>query len=453
MRESRVITHVWFEPSQGFDVRGSLTFSDATLVRLDPDLFKLSLKLDADDRYPTDADLSVRTRTFEPNALRALLLVEVLATLPTDEDGNSPTSVGLRLYDGTSELFWNGAAWAIAGAGDWNTEAEVNANLASYDASARKFALVFNLVTTDDRYTPLVEGARVLWRGPVDWVDDVLVDSLVGSLQDELTYLEDAAFPPLPAASASIDLDDYTDDQARTIVDVDAVFDHANDPTHATDLLSAYDPGTRVVTLSSPIPLNGVPFLRTEVRPVVAWDTNQDFAELGAVPQVILRDASSTRSARYPGSASSSIVNRVTGAGVKVPAPYRATYEIVVEVVIDRTRTQARLLQELMRYFTEGPSSEVGPFLRSVGTDRRYRIWLIDEFRSIDPRLNLADVRTFEATIRIRDVALDLYPAEDVYAVQQMKLGFAHTPADVEAEAAAADAPVPTAPAEEIVAS
>jgi hypothetical protein len=452
MRESKVITYVWFEPSQGFDVRGSLTISDPTKLRLVEETHRLELKLDGTTfRYPIDADLSIRSRTYEPNALRAIEMIELFARLPVDEDGVAVTSVGLRLYDGTDEWWWDGGAWDSAPvAGEWNTEAEINANLATYDASSRKFGVVFNLATTDDRFTPSVECIAVLWRGPIDWTDDLLIDSLVGAMQDELTYIEDLALPPLEVQSASIDLDAYTDEQVRVYADADAVFDDVNDPGHVTDLLSGYDAGTRVLTLSAPIPVGGVPYLRMYVRPVVAWDTNQDFSELGALPQLILRDAENVRSTRYPDRSASTIVNRVTNEGVKIPAPYRATYEITLEVNVDRTRTQARLIDDLIVFFTTGPASEVGPFLRSVATDRRYRLRLIDEFRAVDPRLNLADVRTFNAEFRIEDAALGLFPAQNVFGISRFNMGFALVPSDMEAEAVAANAPVPTAPPETI---
>jgi hypothetical protein len=450
MRESRVITEIHFDPAQGVDVRGSLTFSDPTKVRLDPADLRLKLRLNSDFRYPTDADLAVRTRTYEPAAVRQLLMLQVVGETPVDEDGAAVTSIGLRLFDGTDERFWGGANWDVAGPGDWSTEAEVNANLATFDVSARKFGVVFNLATTDDRLTPTVLGALVLWRGPVDWVDDLLVDSLVGMFQDELTYVEDLALPPLEADASSIDLDDYVDEGELEFVGADAVFDHTADAEHATDLLTGYDVGTRVLTLASAIPAGNVPFLRMLVRPHVAWDTAQDFSEIGKLPSVVLRDAQNVVSCPYPERSAAGIVRKDTGAAVKTGPPYRATYEIEMEVNVDRTTTQARLMEEVLRIFQAGPPSEVGPFLRSRATDRRYRLRLIEEFRAVDPRLNLADVRSFKADFRIEDAALDLKPARDLYAVQKMNLDFAAVPSDVEAEARAAGAPIPTSPTETI---
>jgi hypothetical protein len=450
MRESRVISEVWFEPSQGFDVRGSLVFSDVDKIRLDPDDFRLKLKLNDVFRYPIDADIAVRTRTFEPDAVRALETIEVLSTIPTDDDGSELGSIGLRIYDGTDEMFWDGATWSVAGPGDWNTEAEVNANLPSFDVSSRRFAVVLNLVTIDDRVTPTVESVLVLWRGPVDWVDDVLRNSLVGTIQDELSSIEDLALPPLDSDSASIDLNDYTDEQSLEFDDADAVFDHDADPDHETDLLLSYDVPTKVLTLSAPIPAGNRPYLRMFVVPVVAWDTNQDFTELARLPQVVLRDAENVVSTPYPSRSDAGIVRRDTGDGVEVPAPYRATYEVTMSVSVDRTISQMRIVEAIMTLLHDGPSGEVGPFLRSVATDRRYRIRLIDEFRAVDPRLNSADVRSYEATFRIEDAALNLSPARATYAVRRFNLEFAHVPADVEADAIERGAPVPVVGSETI---
>ncbi len=450
MRESRVITEIHFDPAQGFDVRGSLVLSDADKVRLDPADKKLKLKLDADFRYPLDVDLSIRTRTWEPAAIRQLLMIQVVGETPTDEDGVAVTSVGLRLFDGTDERFWGGASWDVAGAGQWSTEDEVNQNVATFDVSARRFGVVVNLETIDDRLTPTVECVLVLWRGPIDWVDDLLVDSLLGTFQDELVYVEDLALPPVEAGTSLIDLDEYVDEHGLELAGADAVFDHTADPNHLVDLLSGYDAPTNVLTLSSAIPTGNVPFLRMIVRPSVSWDTAQDFSELGKLPSVVLRDTQNVVSSPYPDRAAVGIVRKDTGAAVKTGAPYRATYEVTMEVNVDRTTTQARLMEEVLRLFLDGPPSEVGPFLRSRATDRRFRLRLIEEFRAVDPRLNLADVRTFQAEFRIEDAALDLRAARDLYAVQKMNLDFAHVSSDDEAEARAAGAPIPHAPFETI---
>lgn len=450
MSTSRVITEIWWEPSQGFDPRASLVLSDADKIRLDPEDFRVKLRLQesAGWRYPTDADLSARSRTYRPEAVRNLLMLQLNSTIPYDEDGNALASVKLRLFDGTDERWWDGGSWAVAGAGEWNSEDEVNQNISSFDVSARQFAVVLNLQTTDDRVTPEVESVFVLWDGEVDWSQDIILDSLTRTVQEEAIFTDDAALPPLPAAASSIDLDDYVDESNLNVVDVEAVYDHVADPEHRTNLLSGYDPGTKVITLTAPIPIDGIPYLRMRVLAEVAWDTQQDFDEVGKLPQVVLRDTETVSSSPYPFSHSSGIVRKDTGTAVKTPAPYRMSYQVAMEVRTDRSRGQQRLLDSLIGLLTNGPSTEEGPFLRSRATDRRYRIWLQDEFRAVSPDLNLSDVRAFQAEFRIQDVALNLRPAVDTFAVTTLKMGFAAVPSAAEQRAIQNGEPIPRTSAE-----
>lgn len=454
MQQSKVVTHIWWHPGQGFDARASTTFSDATKIRLDPQDHKIKLKLDSDFLYPTDANLHIRSRTYNPGAIRQLLKLQVNATIPTDDAGAALGSVGLRLYDGTDERYWDGGAWAVAGASDWNTEAVVNANLSSFNvATSRQFAVVLNLVTTDSKVTPEVESVHVAWQGPVDWHDDILLDSLVGMLQSELTYIADAALPPVSGSTGSLDLDDYFTNTTINVANLDAVFDDVNDPNHLTDLLSSYNTGTRVATLSAPIPTSGVPFLRLVVTPQVAWDTHQDFTEVGLLPQLVLRESRAVRSSKYPEWARTGTVRKDDGTAIEVPPPYRITYEIEAELRTDRSREQHRFQESFNRLFTVGPSGSVGPFLRSVATDRYYRLWLVDEFRVTNPMEDESDLKVHRVTFRLEDVALELEPAIDAYAVLNLNTGYAAIRSIDEKKSDADGSPVPTTTLETIVVS
>lgn len=450
MQTSKVITDVCWVPGQGFDPRDGLVFSDTDKIRLDPEDHKLKLKLGdtlSGPRYSTDVDISARSRTYEPQSMRSLLMVQVFSETPEG------TSVGLRIYDGTDEMWWDGAAWSVAGAGEWNTEAEINANVSTLDVSARKFAIVVNLATTDNKVTPIVELVKVLWEGPVDWIDDILLDSLVATIQDELGFVVDVALPPVSSAISNVDLDDYLSSGTGSnlnVTDVDAVFDDVNDPDHLTDLLSSYDSGTHAITLNSSVPIGAVLFIRLLVSPEVAWDTHQDFEEVSKVPQIILRDAQNVRSSSYPMWGGSGIVRKDTGAAVEIMPPRRMTYEITAELRTDRTREQHRLQEAFLRLLDEGPESEAGPFLRSRATDRRFRIWLTDEFTAVSPVDNDADLRIQRVTFRIEDVAVQLRRARDSYGVLATKLGFNRIDSVEEQEAVTAEAPVPTTETEEI---
>ena len=130
---------------------------------------------------------------------------------------------------------------------------------------------------------------------------------------------------------------------------------------------------------------------------------------------------------------------------VEIPAPYRATYQITMEVRTDRSREQQRIQESIMRLLRAGPPSEEGPFLRSRATDRRYRLWMTDEFRASAPNVDLdtAGVRSHQVEFRIEDVALQLRPAIDSFMVKQTKLQFANVPSAKEQLALIEGATVP----------
>ena len=444
MQVSRVISDIWWEPGQGFDPRAGLVLSDSDKIRLDPADHRVKLKLDSTFRYPTDADISARSHSVTPGAIRKLLMMQCFGTFPEG------TSVGFRIHDGTDELWWDGGAWSVAGAGEWNTEDEINQNMTTLNVAGGEFSVVLNLVTTDSRYTPEIELVRFLWEGPVDWHDDILIDSLVGVLQDELRYVGDAALPPLSASTASIALGDYLTNSNLNVVGVDAVFDDTNDPDHLVDLLSGFDSGTGVITLNSSIPVGGVPFIRLFIAPDVAWDTHQDFEEVGKLPAVVLRDTRTVRSSNYPSWATSGIVRKENAEAWEVPAPQRLTFEVTAELRTDGTREQHRLQEAFLRILEEGPASESGPFLRSKATGRLFRLWLVDEFRAQEPKENSADLRIHTAEFRIEDVAVQSRRAFQTYGVLSTKLGFNKIDSEDEQKALNNDEPVPTSALETI---
>lgn len=438
MSTDRLITDFHWDPGQGFDAVLGSSISDVTKVRIDPIDFQGKLKLSESFTYPTDANLSVRTPTARPEAVRRLLLLQVDANLPTD------TSVGIRMWNGLVESWWNGSAWVVPTVGQWNTVAQVNAHLSIWDVKTRReFAVILNLRTTDDRVTPSVSLVSVLWEGDVDWYEDALIDSLTRTLREELDFRVETALPPLPSAVSSVDLDSYRDDSDLEVVAAEGVFDLTADPNRLTDLLSAYNPSTRVVTLTGSVLSGHVLLLLLRIRPHVAWDTSQDFSEVGKLPQVILRDVESVSSSTCPGASRRSIVRADSTEAVLIPEPQRSTFRIEVELRTNRSREQSRLLTKLTKLLTVGPSTEAGPFLRSRATDRRYRMQLREQLRSVTVGDDAGDVRTFRASFDLRDVTAQLRPARDARAIHRFKATWSSVDAEREQDAILREAPIP----------
>jgi hypothetical protein len=440
MSLTKVISDLTWAPGQGFDTRAATVFSDSTKVRLDPNDFHVKLKVQDDFLYPMDADLFIRTPVAHPGAARRLLILQVESNVPEG------TSVALRLWDGTRDLFWDGSDWTVPGAGDWNTEAEVNAHLLTFplDPVDPAIAVTFNLVSADGSLTPDVSSVLVLWEGDFDWMEDLLEDSLTAMVQENATFLVKMALPPLPAAADEIDLDDYRDEAGLDFVTAEAVYDHAADPHHLTNLLDSYNPTSKVLALTAEIPVDGVPFLCMTARAQVAWDTNQDFTELGKLPQVVLRDVDTVSSSMYPPSADRGIVRKDDGTGVEILAPYRTTLRVTMEVRTNRSREQARLLGAMTRLLTAGPVSEAGPFLRSRATDRRFRILLTDHFSARPLNLDVGDVRAFTSEFTLEDLTQQVREARDAHGITRLMTRWVSIDAEREQDALERGVPVPT---------
>ena len=441
----RIITCVYFEPTQGFDVFAETEFSDATKIRIDRSEFKGKLSVqDATSRYPTDSDLYIKTRTYNPEAIKQILMVQVNGSIPTDEDGNDLGTINLRLHDGTNEYYWDGGAWSVASSTDWNTLDEINQNIQSYDVvSTRKFGFVINLQTSDNRVTPIFESLFVLWQGNIDWSQDIILQSLTQTFQEEISYPVPFSLPSVVADTTTLDFDNYTLESDLNIQDVGAVYDHSADPNHINDLLDSYNPTTKEITLTSPILAGNIPYLRLNIAPEVAWQTHQDFEEVGKLPQVLLGDTRIIKACPFPPSYNQTIVRQDDGTGVETQAPYRMTYNVICQVRTDRSVGQQRILDSIYKLLHNGPSTEVGPFLRSRATDRRYRIWLYNEFEAVKPEKNMTDLMVFETEFRIEDVALDLREAIDSFAVQNINLNFKVANSEDKVAAEQENAPIP----------
>lgn len=449
MSEQRVIQTFCWDPGSGFDPRADSLISDDTKIRIDPGDWKLKLKLNSLFRYPTDSDLNIRSYTVSLKYVDELEMLQLIHETPTG------TSIGIRLFDGTDEWWWNGAVWASSPAvGEWNTAAEINTNISTYDVSTtRTLGVVVNLVTTDDKITPTVSAVKVLWKGSFLWLEDLMIDSLVGMFQDELKFDFNLGLPPLPSASASIDLNDYSDDASGDLEysDAIAVYDHDADPNKKVNLLDSYNSGTKVLTLTSAIPLGNRPLLRMQAKVNCAWDTHRDFEPIGKLPQLILRNSESISSAPYPSAFGDGIVREDTGVAVEIPPPYRMTFQVTAEIRTDRnSREQMSLIENMMKLFSTGPDSESGPFMRQKATDSRIRMLLMDEYRSRDIDLSDGDVASHTMEFLIQNAPIQLKPAEDTFAVSALKLKYANVGSVQRQQALSDGAPVPHTPFEEI---
>jgi len=391
------------------DKRSDLTLGAKT--RLDPVAHCLALELDSSGSYSTDADLNIKTWVANPTSVKQWSGFEVRVTHPKI-DGQIFTSLGFRLSDGINQRWWNGASWVIDTA-HWNTEAEVAANISSFPATNLKLQVVINLKTTDVRITPLVYEVKVLYKSDIEFQEDIVYRSLVPLLKSEIRPRGRHQFVML-ATGSTIDLDDdYPIETPYNVVDIDAVFNHTDDPLHLTDLFSSFNSTTQIITLGSSISKDKQVWVDFLWEPEVAVTTSQDYSEVEKVPSIVLDDINLVDARDLP--LGGSVVNKNAGTGVKISAPLRGDLDILMHMICDKSIDLMRLADEVKRFFANNSS------LRSVGLDEKYRLWLLSEF-DMTTAANREDIRSGRLRFRIVGVLFYERDAEDIYTVKKLHL-------------------------------
>ena len=319
--------------------------------------------------YPIDDDVYVRTKQFSPGSLVSWGFVELIGEEPKDEDTNAVTSLSVRLYTGSVAQYWNGAAWANASAGDWNTITDFNANLNSYLGTSIAFEV--RLKTTDNRFTPTLTNVKLKWNGESfsffnEWIYRTVVPSMKASIRPVSDYTLEAP------GGTSIDLNSFPLDAGFEITDVLNVYDHTNDSTHSTDLFSSYDSGTKVITLTGAIALDDTAWIVLRYSPQVAVTTSTDYTEESKVPAIWITGVRNpVGSNRRVGNRGPSIVDRslTPPLGVVFPNPIPlVTLDITYAVLSSGALDLNRLNEALIHWI------EIHPVLISPALDTSVRL-------------------------------------------------------------------------------
>jgi hypothetical protein len=396
------------------DNRAGLTFEGD--IRLDPVLNNgagaVQLEADSNGDYPTVGEHYVVTELYTPRAVRQWLAFQVDIVHQFDGPDTQLTGDGYRLSDGTDHYWWNGSAWAVTTA-DWSTEAEIAANIGTFPVAARQLQVVARLTTTDAGYTPVLSAVHIAWKGKVEAFEDIVYRTLVPVLRSVRSIMDFTIKVPMPGGS-SLNVGTALTASGLTadVVDVEAAFNHNLDPDHYTDILSSYNPTTKIATLSTPVPVGQYAFLRLVVKPQVAIvSTSQDYTEVERVPALQVRDIQAVNSQQL--SVDVGITNKATGANLVIPAPYRFNLRFTMIALTPGGVDLMRLLRALVKMVEDNPT------ITSVATGEQYRFWMTDEFdNTTSPQDN--NLFTMQAMFEIRDVLSFDQPARSGKAVQSL---------------------------------
>ena len=283
-------------------LRKDLTFSDKTKIRLNDDN-KLDQGLTLKEPYDTDLDHTVVVPQFKPKRMKRWIGFEANEELPEN------TSVGYRLIvdDGATELYWDGSNWSAATLdAHYNDFKTINTNIAAYQPTDFDISIKVNLRTTDGENTPKVRWIKLLVELMFEPWDDLIYDTVIGHLNDNLRATTAIEFAVV-ATTSSIDLQssDYKlENVGYNFTNVIAAYNVDDDPNQFINIASSYTPGAvrpdgtfedGVINLSSPITAGKIIRLELEYVPEIAVFTNQEYIEPERLPAIVFERIASVR--------------------------------------------------------------------------------------------------------------------------------------------------------------
>lgn len=392
--------------------RSRLTFSDATKIRLNPDTNRIELARQSWDLvtglpvYPTGETPWVRTWAVSPAAMRSWLS---FFASPVDGDLPDGTSLRFRVSDGTTDRIYSGGSWVAAGPSDWNTHAEVAANIAAFPVTSGQIAIVVGLSTTDKNQTPWCEYVDLLMQADLEWMYSIIASSVVPELREQLQAPVDFAVDAPGGLQVSL-LDVET---PFNIVSVDAVYNHQADPHHRTNLLSAYSSDSRTITLTGPIARGTKLWIVFTAEPevVVNW-ANQDYVEVEKIPALVV-DAIDIR--QVQNWAEQHVKNVSTSDAFVRRRPLRLAVRFEVVLLAEKTRTLLAMMGKALRFISDHPE------LRWRDLDQLVSLRALSG-PAFSQRPNLSDKHEAVMELELENVYLWVAPEETVPLVERLNL-------------------------------
>lgn len=430
--------------------RVGLTFSDPTKIRLNTEdriITKIQLKkLDATGKFSTDANLFIETALITPDALQKWLKFEAIVTEDSDTFSlPAGTSVGFKVKTTVGNRYWNGSSWAVAGLSNWNTEAEINDNIDSFPIATignKGIGMVVNLVTTDPTITPEVRELKLAGQFDIEFLDDIVYDSLIRKLNTDFRSSSVLRFPSTGSIS-SIDLNTVLENKGYNITGIRSVYNLTDDPLRLTNLFDGYvpgnirqdgftkDPGT--ITFLSSIPINKVVDIQFEYVPEIYVRAGQDFFEVPTFPSIIfenildIEDRFTVRDTNDIGE--DFVRDKANLTAIVQRAPRQQTLRFEYAVFTDRQLDQMRLINDINKFWANNKT------VNSFGIDFAYEVKVVQQMATARNTKAVDDTDTNVATGSFDLLGVLFYdkPSEDValVGIGQVNAAFELEPPDL----------------------
>lgn len=375
-------------------------------VRLDPDGY-LELEEGASG-FLTTANLSAKTWLSTPRSAKRYIGFESFHVNRT-LDLVQVTNVKFRLSrDGTEQLFWSGSAWVAASPGNWNTEAEVANNISSLALSSthRGLQVIVNLSTSNSTLSPQVLYVKALYDSDVEWLEDLIARSLKPALEAGIRPI--AEMMAISAGTTTVTLET---EASYEISSIDTVYNHSTDAEHLTNIFSAYNPSTRVITLTGAPTSGNQILIRFKYAPKVDLMPSQDIVEIASVPAIGIGNIRTTLT--RPITDHESVINKATGAGWRLAGGEQDDIEVPLNITTSKEKDAHRLSDAIRAFF------KTSPMLTLKGVDESVRVLIWEEHTAANYS-TMAGVHG--ATLRARILGFVSYrlDAEAVHMVQHL---------------------------------
>jgi hypothetical protein len=353
--------------------------------------------------YSTLDDYSIRF-PITPGAAAALLILDYSATLPEG------ASLGFAIGDDTTRYTWTGAAWAVAGAGVWNTIADFNLGLPSW-ATPTDVSLWINLKTTDPEVTPVLASISLLWQGSFDYRDDLIYRTLIPYL--EAIRIEGRMAYAMPADGTTVDLDLVILEAGYNIVGLFEAFNHTNDPRHTTDILSTYNPATKLATFTGAQSAGETIWFGLSLQPWILVSESEDYTEIEKVPSIVVTQITVQNRRK---TSARSIVNRGTNVAWKSQREEQQDYLLS----LDLNCPEGVVLEQMASAIVGAVADQ--SYLESAATGERFDLLLGASTRTPGPRAD--DLKAMVLPCRILNVGALHGTWQQITGVETLRLGF-----------------------------
>ena len=337
----------------------------------------------------------------------------------------SNCDVLFRVYDKSGQEWkWDGANWVHAGSTDWNTQFEINNNIASFPIATegKGFGFYINLKTVDELFTPIVKELKLLGEFDIVFQEDMIFDSIIPTIEEKIEastlielYLESATTVVDLATTYKLEREGYNFTDGLTVYNLDT------DPEKVNNLFDSYTPGAArkgggkdpgQITLTSSQPADSKLSIQMKYFPEIAVNTSPDFYEVEVSPSMVFESIMIQNPQVAEDSTGGKDLIRdkikLTGVEIKPPAQNDLLFEYAV---FTGGQTDQHRIGEALRLLFNSINH-----IDSWGLDEPYTIIVRDVFRSTN-QPNASSVNTHVGSFLLKNMISSIGQPRDVYLV------------------------------------